>query len=118
LLANVVITLKGTDNQNNAVVLTTTTDASGNYSFNNLKSGTYRIIQSQPTGYKDGPDSIGSHGGFLGENPGPFVIPNDVTTDQVKDLFIGIQLDSGVDATDYDFRELAVPSSKRSYISY
>ncbi len=118
LLANVVITLKGTDSNNNAVVMTTTTDANGNYSFKNLKAGTYRIIQSQPAGYKDGPDSIGSHGGFLGENPGPFIVPNDVTADEVKDLFLGIQLQAGVDATDYDFRELAVIPSKRSFISH
>ena len=109
VFATCVVTLKGTDNFGaTAVVRTTTTDANGNYLFDELNAGTYRIVESQPSFYKDGKDSIGTHGGFLGENPGPFVIPNDVTDDEVKDLILGIELGSGVDATDYDFGELAV----------
>ncbi len=118
-LANVAVTLKGTDATGTAVVRTTTTDSNGNYLFENLNSGDYRIIESQPTRYKDGKDAVGSHGGFLGENPGPFVIPNDVTSDQVKDLFIGIQLGSGINATDYDFGELdSTVISKRAFLGW
>lgn len=117
VIRGVLITLKGTDSFNNAVIRTTTTDANGNYLFSDLKAGTYRIIESQPSFYRDGKDSVGSHGGYLGENPGPFAIPNDVTAEEVKDLMLGIELGSGVDATDYDFGEHAVTISKRSFLS-
>lgn len=118
LLAGVVITLKGVDDFGATVVRTTTTDSNGNYLFDQLNSGMYMIIESQPAPYRDGRDSVGSHGGYLGEEPGPFVVPNDVSDDEVKDLIIGVELGSGIDATNYDFGELAVTGTKRSYISH
>jgi uncharacterized repeat protein (TIGR01451 family) len=117
VLANVVVTLKGTNLAGTAVERMMTTDSNGNYLFENLEAGTYRITETQPARYRDGQDSVGTQGGFLGENPGPFAIPNDVTPDQIKDLIIGVQLGAGVDAQDYDFGELAVGSSKRNFIS-
>jgi uncharacterized repeat protein (TIGR01451 family) len=117
VIRGVIVTLKGIDDFGNTVVRSTTTDNNGNYLFNNLNAGTYRIIESQPNFYKDGKDAIGSHGGYLGENPGPFVIPNDVTDSEVKDLMLGIELGGGVDASDYDFGEQAVTISKRNFLS-
>ena len=117
VIRGVLVTLKGTDNFGATVIRTTTTDANGNYLFDDLNAGTYRIVESQPSFYKDGKDSIGTQGGFLGENPGPFAIPNDVTDSEVKDLMLGIELGSGVDATDYDFGEQAVTISKRNFLS-
>jgi uncharacterized repeat protein (TIGR01451 family) len=117
VIRSVLVTLKGTDNFGNTVIRTTTTDANGNYLFDDLNAGMYRIVESQPSFYKDGKDAVGSHGGYLGDNPGPFVIPNDVTTSEVKDLMLGIELGSGIDATDYDFGEQAVTISKRNFLS-
>jgi uncharacterized repeat protein (TIGR01451 family) len=117
VIRGVLVTLKGTDNFGNTVIRTTTTDANGNYLFDDLNAGMYRIVESQPSFYKDGKDAVGSHGGYLGDNPGPFVIPNDVTTSEVKDLMLGIELGSGIDATDYDFGEQAVTISKRNFLS-
>jgi hypothetical protein len=116
VLANVVVTLKGTNLAGTFVERTTTTDASGNYLFENLEAGTYRLTETQPSHFKDGKDSVGTHGGFLGENPGPLTIPNDVTPDQIKDLIIGVQLGSGIEAQNYDFGELAATISKRDFL--
>ncbi|QEG34143.1 DUF11 domain-containing protein [Bythopirellula goksoeyrii] len=117
-LSNVVITVKGTDITGAAVTRTTTTASNGSYRFDNLTPGMYRIIETQPSPYKDGKDRIGSHGGFLGEQPGPFVIPNDVTTTEVKDLVLGVELAGGQNATDYDFGEIAAVTifSKQSFL--
>ncbi len=117
VLANVLLTLKGVDNFGATVVRTTTTNSNGSYLFDDLNAGMYRIVQTQPERYKDGKDSIGSHGGFLGENPGPFVIPNDVTANEIKDLILGIELGAGITATDYNFGELAVTISKRDFLA-
>lgn len=116
-LQGVLITLKGVDNFGATVIRTTTTDVNGNYLFDELNGGMYRLVETQPSFYLDGKNRIGSHGGFLGENPGPFVIPNDVTAEEVKDLILGIELGGGVDATDYDFGELAVTISKRRFLA-
>ena len=118
VLGNVVVTLKGIDVTGATVIRTTTTNASGNYLFGDLNAGTYQVLETQPANYRDGQDAIGSHGGYLGEEPGPFVIPNGLNNDQIKDLFIGVELGAGVDATDYDFGELAITFTKRSYISH
>lgn len=116
VLKNVVIKLKGTDVSGNLVTKTTTTDTNGNYRFDDLIAGIYQIIETQPSFYKDGKEAIGSHGGYTGENPGPLTVPNDVTPNEVKDLFLGIELGSGVQANDYDFGELAVTISKRDFL--
>lgn len=117
-IANVLMTLKGTDITGATVVRTTRTATNGSYLFDNLVPGTYRVIESQPSPYKDGKDAIGTHGGFLGEQPGPFVIPNDVTADEVKDLVLGVELAGGQNATKYDFGEIAAVTifSKQSFL--
>ncbi|TWU28341.1 DUF11 domain-containing protein [Bythopirellula polymerisocia] len=116
-ISNVLLTLKGTDITGASVNRTTRTASNGTYLFDNLVPGTYRVIESQPSSYKDGKDSIGTHGGYLGEQPGPFVIPNDVTADEVKDLVLGVELAGGQNATKYDFGELAVSISKRRFLA-
>ncbi|HBH54383.1 MAG TPA: hypothetical protein DDY91_21060, partial [Planctomycetaceae bacterium] len=40
-----------------------TTDANGAYSFGNLRPGSYQITQTQPAGYLDGQETVGSAGG-------------------------------------------------------
>ncbi|WP_439624505.1 SdrD B-like domain-containing protein [Gemmata sp.] len=73
-----------------AQVGTTTTGADGGYNFNNLPAGTYRVAETQPAGFTDGRDSVGSVGGTL--------VPTDTTTN--------IVLPAGVLGTNYNFGEL------------
>ncbi|HVK53000.1 MAG TPA: SdrD B-like domain-containing protein [Pseudoxanthomonas sp.] len=57
-ITNVALALSGTDVFGNAVSLTTSTDSNGDYSFGNLSpsdAGGYRIAQTQPAGYVNGP---------------------------------------------------------------
>jgi len=50
-----------------------TTDTNGAYSFGDLPAGTYQITESEPTGYTDGQDTIGTGGGTQ-SGSGPDVI--------------------------------------------
>ena len=98
-IAGVTITLSGRDATGNAVNRTATTDASGNYRFDDL-------LQSDATGYTlsegaippasgnytDGRDRAGSAGGSTATN----------------DVLSGIVLAAGVQASDYTFGELPI----------
>ncbi len=87
-IEGVTLTLSGTDANAAAVDATVMTNASGDYLFDDLIGGTYTVTETQPVGYTDGPDSVGSTGGTLG---------NDVISD--------IALPAGVDSVDNDFSE-------------
>ncbi len=96
-IASVLLTLTGTDYQGNPVSLTTTTNTSGNYSFTGLNPSDengYTITESQPSGYLDGKDSIGTLGG----------------NSSVNDVFSHIVLPDGTDGVSYDFGELLAAS--------
>ena len=69
-----------------------TTAPDGTYSFTGLAAGTYTVTETQPAGYDDGPDSIGSEGG----------------NDSVNDEFSNIMLDAGDDSINNDFTEVLV----------
>lgn len=84
------LTLTGTDSQGAAVALTTTTQSSGAYVFSDLNAGTYKVAETQPAGYLDGKDALGSAGGTLG-----------------NDLITNIELAAGVSAVNYNFGEIA-----------
>lgn len=88
-IGNVVLTLTGVDAFGNAVSLSTTTAEDGSYAFAGLVPGTYSVTQTQPEGWDDGKDALGSEGGTLS-----------------NDLLSGINLLPGVDATNYNFGEL------------
>lgn len=66
-IANVTIMLTGTDDQG-AVSRMTTTGQDGFYFFVNLRPGTYTVKETQPAGYDDGKESVGSLGGVLPAN--------------------------------------------------
>ena len=96
VISGVTITLSGTDDQGNVVLLSVMTDANGNYSFLNLRPGTYTITETQPDGYDDGEDTLGSLGGV----------------DIVDDTFSNIVLLAGQNGVNYNFGEIkAVPNT-------
>ena len=88
-LAGVFITLTGTDDQGRAVSLTAVTDNSGSYHFSSLRPGTYALTETQPAGYRDGSDSLGSLGGDLS-----------------NDAFTNIVLRANQNGIEYNFGEL------------
>ena len=59
-ISGVTITLTGTDANSVAVNRTTTTDVTGAYSFTGLLAGTYTVTETQPAGYVDAIDSVGT----------------------------------------------------------
>ncbi len=115
-IADVLVRLKGIDFRGNTVDQQATTASDGSYLFENLTPGNYRLEQTQPDRYRDGKDHVGTQGGMLGNDPGPFLIPNDVQPEQLQDLFFEIQLDSGDVGQQYDFGELAITVSKIDFI--
>jgi hypothetical protein len=73
-IANVQLTLTGTDDFGSAVSVQATTDATGLYQFLGLAPGNYQLKETQPTGQinnlplQDGKDTIGSQGGTVSAN--------------------------------------------------
>ena len=94
-LFGVMITLQGTNDLGQTILLTTTTDANGQYSFANMRPGTYSITQTQPAWFIDGEETVGSLSGEV-EN----------------DRFFAINL-NGVDGTGYDFGEIPLPDEPK-----
>lgn len=88
-IANVTITLTGTDARGTAVNRTTTTNASGAYSFANVLPGTYELAETQPTTFLDGIDTAGTRGG------------NTTVNDQISSIALTDQ-----NGTGYNFAEL------------
>jgi hypothetical protein len=84
----VTITLTGKDDLGNAVNLSQVTDSGGAYVFLNLRPGNYYLTETQPAGYSQGIDSIGTAGGSL------------IATDQFF-----VQLGAGVNGLNYNFGE-------------
>jgi uncharacterized delta-60 repeat protein len=85
----VTVTLTGTDFLGNAVNLPPQlTSGGGAYSFLNLLPGTYTLTETQPAGYLQGIDSVGTAGGSL------------VATDQFS-----VPLGLGVNGLNYNFGE-------------
>lgn len=93
--ANVTVELTGTDDLGNPVTLTTTTDANGKYTFENLRPGTYVVTEpNQPAETLNGKTTAGSTGG-TGGNPS-------TTTSEIT----GIVLKPGDKSVDNNFGEI------------
>ncbi len=90
-IANVTLSVTGTDIGEAPVNATATTDADGNYLFGGLNPSNatgYLLVETQPAAWADGRDKIGTAGGTLGN-------------DRVERLV----LPAGVVSTGYDFGE-------------
>jgi hypothetical protein len=88
-IAGVTVTLSGTTDLG-GINISTTTNANGSYTFNNLRPGTYSIAETHPAGWVDGKDTIGTPGGTV-----------------TQDLFSNIQLTNGFAGVNNNFGELA-----------
>jgi hypothetical protein len=87
-IAGVTITLTGTDDLGHPVNLPLVTDADGAYVFLNLRPGNYVITETQPAGYGQGIDPVGTAGGALA----------------APDQFL-VTLGPGIDGLNYNFGE-------------
>ena len=76
-------------NQQGTVVATTTTQDDGSYRFEKLEPGTYAVRETQPAGYYQSGQRVGSHGGDASQ----------------RDLIRSIPVGPGQTLTDYDFCE-------------
>ncbi len=86
-IAGVVIELI---DENGNVIATTETDSQGNFFFDSIAPGVYSLREVQPPGFFHGGEVVGSAGGEIGDD----------------DLLVGIVLEGGMNATDYDFPEV------------
>jgi uncharacterized delta-60 repeat protein len=86
-IAGVTINLGGTDFLGNPVHTSLATDSDGAYVFQNLLPGTYTITETQPAGYTQGINTVGTGGGT-------------VSGDQFT-----VNLAGGIDALNYNFGE-------------
>lgn len=75
-LAGVTITLTGVNDIGTIINVSVTTDANGFYSFENLRPGEYHLTQTQPTGYLDGGETLGT--GLSGTNSAGNTATNDL----------------------------------------
>ncbi len=87
---------------NGQVIASTTTNAGGDYSFENLLPGTYSVREYTPPGYLNGESIIG-------------VVNGQLTGQSSADLLTGILLQSGQQAVNYDFCE-HVPAELRGSV--
>ena len=102
-IAGVTVTLTGTDDLGHTVNTSTTTDVNGNYSFNNLRLGSYVITETQPAGLLDGKNVVGTQGGATVNNP-------------LSDTITAITLSTdGVNGTGNNFAELN-PASLSGFV--
>ena len=80
-------------------VTSTRTAADGTYAFTGLAPGVYTVRETQPAGYFDSRDLVGTAGG----------------TNETNDIIVGIALPGGFDATGYDFAEIP-PATISGYV--
>jgi len=101
-IGNVTITLSGTTSTGVDVCTivpscTITTDSNGNYSFDNLPTGTYTLTETQPAGYGDGRETAGNLGGTV-DNAS-------FTANPAQNRITGIALAANQAGTNYNFGE-------------
>jgi hypothetical protein len=93
-IAGVTIRLTGTSSTGQAVTMTTLTGPDGGYVFSQLPAGTYTVRETQPAGFLDGKDSVGTVNGAPDGTLGNDVLSN-------------IVLPQDAAGVNYNFGELA-----------
>lgn len=93
-IGGVTVTLSGEDATGTPVHRTTTTAGNGYYLFDGLLAGSYEVVETQPAGYLDGKDTIGSQGGSV-----------------ANDRLFAIDLGAGVHGVNNNFGELPSPTA-------
>ncbi len=102
-IQGVAVELTGTDYQGNPVHQATVTDSDGVYLFLGVQPSNadgYTIHESQPAGYEDGQDVLGT---VAGEPMGD---------DSVNDTFSGIVIETGEHGENYNFGELPTTATQ------
>ena len=100
-IAGVTIRLTGIDSHGQAVNITTTSGADGYYQFAGLEPSDatgYTVTETQPAGFIDGQDTVGSAGGTIA-GPAP-----------TRDVISGVVVGSSTNAQRYNFGELRTAS--------
>ena len=100
-ISHVTVTLNGANDLGQSVMLVTMTAEDGFYSFANLRPGTYRITETQPTAFITGKDTIGSLGGSTQRNE-----------------FSQISVPAGVAGVQYNFGELSRKDCKLNHFNF
>jgi uncharacterized repeat protein (TIGR01451 family) len=100
-IAGVQITLTGTDTLGNAVNRAVTTDNTGQYLISNLAAGTYTVRETQPAGFRDGSESVGTG----------------ATATAGDDVFTALGLGVDTDAANFNFGERSERLSKRRFLA-
>ncbi len=105
-IAGVTITLVNSDT--NAVLAQTTTDKNGHYSFTDLSTGNYTLIETQPPNFMDSGENVGTPFGG-----------NTSVNDQIRDIQIPqIPDDTTLNGVNYDFGECNNPTKRNFFASF
>ena len=108
-IAGVTVALTGTDSYGNAVSLTTTTDASGAYSFGNLSPSNgsgYTITETQPAGFLNSPAAVPNAGPGSPSLGGTYAAGGSAGNSSFATILVG----GNVAGTDYNFPEVRRPT--------
>jgi hypothetical protein len=95
-IREVSISLIGTTDDGESVGLILETDADGYFAFTGLKSGTYEIVETQPFGYDQGTNTVGTIDG----------VQTGLYDSETGDRFFEIYLGAGKSGINYNFGEL------------
>ena len=98
-IPNTTITLTGANDLGAITPIVTTTDSTGAYSFDNLRPGTYIVTETQPAGYLQGTNTVGTVNGTVVGQLGPGV-----------DVISKILLAQDNEGVNYNFGEILNPS--------
>jgi protocatechuate 3,4-dioxygenase beta subunit len=92
-------------------LITTRTDSEGNYWFQGLQPGNYIVLETQPEGFEDSTDVVGSTTGQVFDPataaPPSFLL-NTFTTTQLSDAVVNIRVNSGGNSVANNFSEVLV----------